>query len=135
LAEPRRPETLSPVAALEVLIVHHEDESRRAARAAVTATPALVAVGEAATAEEALELAVALRPGLALVAASMPGIDGFEASRRLKAALPDATVVLLFSASEPDPAALAEAGASAAVHVDELAPAALQAFGQGANHK
>jgi DNA-binding NarL/FixJ family response regulator len=130
LAHPRRAGTLYEMASVEVLIVHHEEESRRAARAVVTATPAFEAVGEAATAEEALELAVALRPQLALIATGMPGIDGFEAGRRLKAAVPSATVVLLYSASEPDAAALAAAGASAAVHLDELAPASLQAFGR-----
>jgi DNA-binding NarL/FixJ family response regulator len=116
--------------AVGVLIVHHEEASRREARAVVTATPAFEPVGEAATAEEALELAVALRPGLALVGTGMPGIDGFEASRRLMAALPDSTVVLLYSAAEPDAEALAGSQAAAAVHLDELTPASLRAFGE-----
>jgi DNA-binding NarL/FixJ family response regulator len=119
------------MAAVGVLIVHHEEESRRAARAVVSATPALEAVGEAATAEEALELAVALEPRLILVGTGMPGIDGFETSQRLKAALPDLTVVLLYPSAEPDADTLARSEASAAVHVDELAPAHLQAFGEG----
>jgi two-component system invasion response regulator UvrY len=117
--------------AVGVLIVHHEEGSRRAARAVVSATPALEPVSEAATAEEALELAVALRPGLALVGTVMPGIDGFEASRRLMAALPGSTVVLLYSAAEPDADALAESQAAGALHLDELTPASLQAFGEG----
>lgn len=117
--------------AIGVLIVHHQEESRRAARAVVTATPALEAVVEAATAEEALELAVTLRPGLALVGTDMPGIDGFETSRRLKEAMPDATVVLLYASGEPDADVLARCEAAAAIHVDELTPASLQAFGEG----
>ena len=111
--------------------MHHEEESRRAARAVVSAAPAFETVGEAATAEEALELAVALRPRLALVGTGMPGIDGFEASRRLKATLPDSTLVLLYASAEPDADALAGSEAAAAMHVDELTPASLQAFGQG----
>jgi DNA-binding NarL/FixJ family response regulator len=114
-----------------VLIVHHEEESRRAARAVVSAAPAFEAVGDAATAEEALELAVALRPRLALVGTSMPGIDGFEASQRLKAALPDSAVVLVYTSAEPGADVLARAQADAAVHVDDLTPASLQAFGEG----
>jgi len=119
------------MAAVGVLIVHHVEESRRAARAVVSATPALETVAEAATAEEALELAVALRPPLSLVGIGMPGIDGFEASRRLMAALPDSTVVLLYGSAEPDADALARSAAAAAMHVDDLTPASLQAFGQG----
>jgi CheY-like chemotaxis protein len=119
------------MAAAGVLIVHHVEESRRAARAVVSATPALETVAEAATAEEALELAVALRPPLALVGTGMPGIDGFEASRRLMAALPDSTVVLLYASAEPDADALARSEAAAAMHVDDLTPASLQAFGKG----
>src|SRR5688500_8872475 len=45
-----------------VMTVHHEEEARRATRAIVNATPGFDGVGEAASAEEALELAVALRP-------------------------------------------------------------------------
>jgi CheY-like chemotaxis protein len=119
------------MAAVRVLIVHHVEKSRRAARAAVSATPALETVAEAATAEEALELAVALEPRLMLVGTGMPGIDGFEASQRLKTALPGSTVVLLYASGEPDADALARSEAAAAVHVDELAPAHLQAFGEG----
>jgi len=117
--------------AIGVLIVHHQEEGRRAARAVVSATPALEAVGEVATAEEALELAVTLRPGLALVGTDMPGIDGFETSRRLKEAMPDSTVVLLYASGEPDADVLARSEAAAAIHVDELTSASLQAFGEG----
>jgi two-component system invasion response regulator UvrY len=111
-----------------VLIVHHEAASRRAARAVVSATSAFEPVGAAATAEEALELAVALRPELALVGTGMPGIDGVETSQRLMAALPGSTVVLLYSAAEPDPDLLADSQAAAAMHLDELTPASLRAF-------
>jgi DNA-binding NarL/FixJ family response regulator len=116
--------------AVGVLIVHHEEESRRGARAVVSGTSGFEAIGEAATAEEALELAVALRPGLVLVGTGMPGIDGFEASRRLMTALPDSTVVLLYSAAEPDAEALAGSQAAAAMHLDKLKPGSLRGFGE-----
>jgi DNA-binding NarL/FixJ family response regulator len=119
------------MAAVGVLIVHHEEERRRAVRALVSATPALETVGEAATAEEAIELAVALEPRLILVATGMPGIDGFEATQRLKAALPDSTVVLLYDSGEPDSDALARSEAAGALRFDELTPASLQTFGEG----
>ena len=91
---------------VRVLTVHHEDGARRAALAVVSATPGFDSVGEAASAEEALELAVALRPALALVALNMPGIDGRETSERLVAAVPDATVVLLDGSTSLTPQSL-----------------------------
>jgi two-component system, NarL family, nitrate/nitrite response regulator NarL len=78
-----------------VLTVHHDDEARRALRAVVTGTPGFDHAGDAGSAEEALELALALRPDLALVAAQLPGIDGRETGERLRAAVPEIVVALL----------------------------------------
>jgi chemotaxis response regulator CheB len=78
-----------------VLTVHHEDEGRRMVRAVVSGASDLYHAGEAASAEEALELALALRPGLVLVASDMPGIDGQETRERLIAALPETVVVVI----------------------------------------
>jgi DNA-binding NarL/FixJ family response regulator len=111
-----------------VMTVHHQEEARRATRAVVNATPGFDGVGEAASAEEALELAVALRPSLALVGANMPGIDGFETSQRLIASLPGTTVVLLYDSTEPNGDVLAASKAGAAINADALTPASLQAL-------
>ena len=114
-----------------VLTVHHDEEARRATRAIVNGAPDFDVVGEAASAEEALELAVALRPRLALVAIGMPGIDGFETSRRLVAALPTTTVVLLFTSVEPAANSVAGSQAVAAMHDQALTPASLRAVWNG----
>ena len=111
-----------------VLAVHHEEDVRRAIRAVVNGAPGVDVVGEAASAEEALELAVALRPDLALVGVGMPGIDGFETSRRLVDALPSTTVVLLFTSAEPAKDRVAGSRAVAAVHDQALTPTSLQAL-------
>ena len=92
----------------------------------VAATPGFKTVGEAGSAEEALELALELRPGLLLVGADMP--TGSRRPGRLLASLPDARVVLLYGATEPNGASLAYSGAIGTVHVDSLTPAILRAI-------
>jgi DNA-binding NarL/FixJ family response regulator len=103
-----------------VLTVHHDDAARSSARSVVNAAPGFQGIGEAASAEEAIELTVALAPQLALVAAGLPGIDGFETSRRLIAACSRTTVVLLYASVEPKPTTLAGSGAVAALHIQAL---------------
>ena len=113
---------------LGVLTVHHEDEPRRRARSVANSAEGFASVGEAASAEEAIELVTTLSPDLVLVAAGMPGIDGFETSRRLIAARPATIVVVLYGAIEPKASALANSGAVAALHMDELTTGSLQAL-------
>jgi DNA-binding NarL/FixJ family response regulator len=78
-----------------VMVVDHREPFRRAARELVANTPEFTWLGETASAEEALETAIQVRPDLVLVEAQMPGIDGLEASKRLEQALPGTVVVLL----------------------------------------
>lgn len=113
---------------VRVLTVHHDEGVCRAVLAVVDATPGFTSVGDASSAEEALELAIALRPALALVGMNMPGIDGLETSARLVAALPDVTVAVLFDSKEPNGQAVADVQAAAAVHTDSLTPESLQAL-------
>jgi DNA-binding NarL/FixJ family response regulator len=94
---------MSPVG---VIAVDPREPFRRVAREVVSATPGFAWLAEAASAEEALEAAVQLRPGLVLVEADMPGIDGRETSRLLERAVPEAVVVLLSADGTPDLEAL-----------------------------
>ena len=68
---------------------------RQAAREVIEATDGFEHLGEAGSGEEALALAGELDPDLVLVDVRMPGIDGFETARRLSAAHPASTVVLI----------------------------------------
>lgn len=58
-------------------------------------------VGEARDGREAVAKALALRPDVVLVDVYMPGMDGLEAARRIKAALP-ATMIVVLTVSEED---------------------------------
>jgi DNA-binding NarL/FixJ family response regulator len=85
--------------AVRVLIVDDLDSFRSAARAVVQSTPGFEVAAEVASGEESIDRARALRPELVLMDVSLPGIDGTEATRRIRADVPS-TVVLLLSARD-----------------------------------
>ena len=93
-----------------VMAVDPREPARRAARELVATTPGFSWLADAASAEEALEAAVELRPGLVLVEADMPGIDGRETKRLLEQALPDVVVVVLSADGAPDLETLTSSG-------------------------
>jgi DNA-binding NarL/FixJ family response regulator len=90
------------MAPIGVIAVDPRDSHRRAAHEVVSATPGFAWLADAASAEEAIEAAVQLRPGLVLVEAEMPGIDGRETSRLIEQALPETVVVLVSANGAPD---------------------------------
>jgi NarL family two-component system response regulator LiaR len=73
----------------------------------------LEVVGEAADGEEAVKLVKELKPDVAIVDIAMPRLNGIEATKQIKAALPN-TAVLILTAYEHDQYvfALLEAGAA-----------------------
>lgn len=72
----------------------------RALVAVVGATPNFDVVGQARTGEESLVLASELNPDLVLMDVYLPGIDGLEATRRLRARSSPPAVVLLSTHDE-----------------------------------
>ena len=71
-------------------------------------------VGEAGDGEEAVRLAIELKPDLVLMDVTMPVLDGIEATRRLRASCPEARVVILTMHGEEETVARAlRAGALA----------------------
>ena len=110
-----------------VLIVDDQAPFRSAARAVITVTPGFTVVGEAESGEQAVELADSLHPSMVLMDINMPGIDGYEATRKITEAHPEILVILVSTYSQSDLAADARlCGAGAYVHKEELAPKVLR---------
>ena len=63
-------------------------------------TPDLEVVGQAGDGAAALEIVRWTRPDVALVDIAMPGLDGFELTRRIKREWPRTTVVVMTSLVE-----------------------------------
>jgi DNA-binding NarL/FixJ family response regulator len=80
---------------VSVLVVDDQAAFRQAMATVVAATDGFVLAGSAASGEEAVALGAALRPQLVLMDVHLPGIDGVEATRRLRAAGSPPVVVLL----------------------------------------
>ena len=113
-----------PGAAVGVLIVDDQAPFRRAARMVMAATPGFEVVGEAESGEEAVDLFERLTPGLVLMDINLPGINGIEATRRITAAHPDATVLLLSTYQAADlPSGADSCGAAGYVNKEEFGPA------------
>jgi DNA-binding NarL/FixJ family response regulator len=62
----------------------------------------IAVVGEVATGEEAVEVVADRRPDVVLMDASLPGISGVEATRRIVADTPSVRVVMLTISSDDD---------------------------------
>jgi DNA-binding NarL/FixJ family response regulator len=119
-------ETALEATAVGVLIVDDSAPFRQAAHAVVAATPGFVAVGEAASGEEALRTMEDLDPSLVLLDVTMGGIDGIETARRITATYPRPTVVLV-SVNDPArlPSEVEDCGAVAFVDKRDIRPALL----------
>jgi two-component system response regulator NreC len=81
--------------ATRVLIADDHPVLRSGLRVLLGADPGLEVVGEAGSGEETLRLAEELRPDVVLLDISMPGENGIETVRRLKAKLPALRVLFL----------------------------------------
>ena len=80
---------------IRILIADDHGVLRAGLRALLNAEPGLEVVGEAADGLTALQLAAELRPDVALMDLSMPGLDGIQATRQLKETLPGTRVLIL----------------------------------------
>jgi two-component system response regulator NreC len=80
---------------IRLLLVDDHEIVRAGLRMLFMAEPDMEIVGEAGSAEEALQAVHELKPDVVLMDVAMPGMSGIEATRRIKEADPDVAVLAL----------------------------------------
>ena len=80
---------------IRLMIADDHPSSRRGLRALLSTCPTVEVVCEAENGQQAVRLVEACRPDLVLMDLQMPVCDGLEATRRIKAKMPEVTVIIL----------------------------------------
>lgn len=86
---------------IRVLVVDDHDLVREGTRRVLELEEEIEVVGEASDGEEAVKKAIELKPDVILMDIAMPGVNGIEATKQIKACLPD-TAVLVLTAYDND---------------------------------
>lgn len=84
-----------PVPLIRVLLADDHTLVREGIRALLAAMPQIAVVGEAADGEQALRLALELAPDIVLMDIAMKGMNGLQATARLRQELPATRVIIL----------------------------------------
>jgi len=117
---------ISRAMARTVVIVDDHPSFRSSARMLLE-SDGFEVVGEAATGEEGVDVALELRPDLVLLDVNLPDIDGFEVATRITADAQPPAVILTSSRDSTDFGPLVEkSGARGFVPKSELSGAALE---------
>lgn len=88
--------------AIRILLADDHPLFREGVAHSLTEDPGLEVVAQASSGEQAVELALALRPDVVLLDISMPGIGGIAAAARIAESLPETRIVMLTVAENAD---------------------------------
>lgn len=80
---------------LRILIADDHEVVRRGLRTLLTSRAGWVVCGEATTGRDAIAKAEQLRPDIVVIDIAMPGLNGLEATRKIRKMLPKTEVVVL----------------------------------------
>ena len=104
-----------------VLVVDDQDPFRLAMAAVVEETDGFAVVGSVASGEDSVVAAAELGPDLVLMDVNLPGIDGIEAARQIRAQ-ESPPVVILLSTYDEDDFDISGCGASAYISKATFSP-------------
>jgi DNA-binding NarL/FixJ family response regulator len=105
---------------IRVLIVDDQPRARKSLKALLSTWPVLQEATEAANGQEAVQLVEEGQPDVVLMDICMPGMDGLQATRLIKARWPQVKVIVLTMYGEYEAEAMA-VGADAFVTKGEPA--------------
>ena len=101
---------------IKLLICDDSDEARRLVRTVLADHPEIEIVGDAADGETAVALAAELEPDVVLMDIGMAGLDGVEATRKIRAHRPETRVVAFTGLDDEETVqGMLEAGAASFV--------------------
>ena len=105
---------------IRVLLADDHEMVREGLRALLEITADILVIGLASNGQEALELAMRLRPHVAVIDVSMPPMNGIEAAREIRTHCPQTQVLMLSMFRNPEHVQRAiQAGALGYVLKDE----------------
>jgi two-component system, NarL family, response regulator NreC len=121
---------------LRILVADDHEVMRTGVRALIEQEPGWQVCGTATNGQEAVEAARKLKPDVVILDMTMPELDGLEALREIKRALPN-TEVVIFSAhhSEEVIGQLFEAGAKSYIQKSDASRHLVTAIKSIADHK